>query len=78
MRFVLVPGYTDDFKMIGELSDYLSGFDNIKKIEVLPFHKMGEYKWDILGQDYKLKETQEPDEATIKKVTEILTRSITN
>lgn len=74
IRFVLVPGYTDDFKMIKEMSDYLSGFDNIKKIEVLPFHKMGEYKWDILGRDYKLKETQEPDEATIKTVIEILTR----
>ena len=44
VRYVLVPGFKDGIGEIKLLSDYLRAFDNITKIEVLPFHKSGEYK----------------------------------
>ena len=68
IRYVLVPGLTDNFEYIEKLSDYLSRYSNIKKIEVIPFHKMGEYKWEGLELDYRLKETCEPSPEMIEKV----------
>ena len=72
IRFVLVPGLTDDMASIKELSDYLDGYPNVEKIELLPFHKMGEYKWKELGISYQLANTMEPEHELINKVKEIL------
>lgn len=71
VRFVLVPDLTDDIDEVESLSKYLNGFDNIKKIEVLPFHKLGEYKWSELDLDYQLADTDEPTTEHLKKVTDI-------
>lgn len=53
VRFVMVPGLTDDKEDIQRMADYLSTL-NVQKIEVIPFHKMGEYKWAELGIPYTL------------------------
>lgn len=71
IRYVLVPGLTDNLDAIKELSDHLDQFPNVSKIELLAFHKMGEYKWKELGLDYKLTDTKEPDQELMKKVEEI-------
>lgn len=60
IRYVLVPGLTDQMEHIEALSKHLSQYTNIERIELLPFHKMGEFKWKELGLEYKLKNTQEP------------------
>ncbi len=60
IRYVLVPGLTDQMEHIEGLSKHLSQYSNIDRIELLPFHKMGEYKWKELGLTYKLKDTSEP------------------
>ncbi|MDR2183516.1 MAG: radical SAM protein, partial [Clostridiales bacterium] len=72
IRFVLVPGLTDNFDHIRQMRDYLADFDNIAKIEVLPFHKMGEYKWTDLGIKYELAETQPPDADVLQEARKIL------
>jgi pyruvate formate lyase activating enzyme len=72
IRFVLVPGLTDNFDHIRQMGDYLANFDNITKIEVLPFHKMGEYKWEDLGLKYELTDTQPPDVEILEAVKKIL------
>lgn len=61
VRYVLVPGLSDQPEAIEHLAELLSMYDNIDKIELLPFHKMGEYKWESLGFDYQLKDVDEPD-----------------
>lgn len=71
VRYVLVPGLTDDFEEIEELALFLSKLKNIERIEILPFHKMGEYKWKELGYEYKLKTTKPPSEETIEKAKQI-------
>ena len=68
IRFVLVPGLTDNMEHLEQMRDYLKGFDNIQKIEVLPFHKMGEYKWEDLGINYELKDTLSPTYEDLAKV----------
>ena len=49
----------------------MDNFPNISKIEPLAFHKMGEYKWEELGEDYMLKKTKEPEEDLMEEVKKI-------
>ncbi len=71
IRFVLVPGLTDVEEDVVNLAEFVSGLGNVEKVEVLPFHKMGEYKWQQLGLPYRLGETQPPTPALIEQVIQI-------
>lgn len=75
IRYVLVPGLTDNIESIKELSQYLKSYTNVSKIELLGFHKMGEYKWKALGLDYKLSDTKEPVKELLSQVKSILRES---
>lgn len=57
IRFVLVPHLTDNLDNIQQLADFIATLSNVERLEVLPFHKMGEYKWEQLGLPYALKDT---------------------
>jgi pyruvate formate lyase activating enzyme len=63
LRFVLVPGLTDDPANIGGLADFVATLPNIARVELLPFHQMGRAKWQALGLDYPLQQTPAADEA---------------
>ncbi|MFA5659180.1 MAG: pyruvate formate-lyase-activating protein [Oscillospiraceae bacterium] len=71
IRHVLVPGLTLDFERLERLAKYLTGFSCIEKIELLPFHKMGEFKWEELKFDYKLYDTPVPTEVKVLRAKEI-------
>lgn len=71
LRHVLVPGYTLDQKLLETLADYLSFFSCIELVELLPFHKMGEYKWKELRLPYVLGDTVPPDKQSLKMAREI-------
>jgi len=60
LRFVHVPGYTDDRDAIQKMADYVKKLGNVERVEVLPFHKMGEYKWEAMDMDYELFDIEEP------------------
>lgn len=60
IRHVLVPGITMDDKQLHALGEMLRNYSCIERLELLPFHKMGEFKWDELGLPYTLSETQPP------------------
>lgn len=75
VRYVLVPGLSDNIEAIRNLSLHLGEYPNVTKIELLGFHKMGEYKWKELGLDYKLSDTKEPDRNVLQKVKAILEES---
>jgi len=60
IRFVLVPGLTDNDDDINKMAKFLHGFSCVEKIDVLPFHKAGEYKWVDLNLRYKLANTPSP------------------
>jgi pyruvate formate lyase activating enzyme len=77
IRYVLVPGHTDAPEDIDRLADFVAGLTNVERVEILPFHKMGEDKWERLGRKYQLKDTPVPDEALLERVREQLeSRSI--
>lgn len=60
LRFVLVPGLTDVPDEMARLADYAAGLGVVERVEVLPFHQMGAFKWARLGLDYTLETTQPP------------------
>ena len=59
-------------KNILELLEYLSQMKNVERVEVLPYHSMGEYKWQELGLEYTLKGTAPPDSDRIANAKAIL------
>lgn len=71
IRFVLVPGLTDDPQNITGLADFVAPFNNVERLEVLPFHKMGEYKWQELGFEYLLANTQPPSPEQVQAALDI-------
>ena len=54
IRQVLVPGYTDDEQDLLQLKGFIDSLNTVDKIEVLPYHDMGKYKWEKLGLKYQL------------------------
>ena len=59
LRYVLVPGLTDDPEDIAQIAAFVGGLGNVERVDVLPFHQMGRYKWHRIGLQYAL-ETVEP------------------
>lgn len=71
IRCVLVPNLTDVVEHYEALADYLVTLGNIEKVEVLPFHKMGEDKWEKMGFNYELSETEPPEKELVKQVQDV-------
>ncbi len=58
VRHVVVPNLTDDTEQLEKLADYLTQFSVIKKVELLPYHVMGVSKYEEMGMEYALKDTE--------------------
>ena len=57
VRHVIIPGYTDGEEELAALGRFLKNFDNIEKIETLPYHTLGKAKYEKLGIPYPLGDT---------------------
>ncbi|HTS06778.1 MAG TPA: pyruvate formate-lyase-activating protein [Candidatus Eisenbacteria bacterium] len=67
VRFVLVPTWTDDIEEIRRIAEFAASLGNVERVDVLPFHQMGRFKWEKLGMEYKLKDTQPPSAAVLEE-----------
>lgn len=65
LRFVLVPGLTDDEENIRAVAKIIAGIEPVERVEILPFHQLAAYKYENLGLKYDLKDTPQ---ATSKDV----------
>lgn len=72
IRHVLVPGVTDDDENLHGIRAFLDTLSNVKKVEVLPYHTLGIYKWESLGIPYTLKDVDPPTAESVKRAEEIL------
>lgn len=72
IRHVLVPGYTDDEPSLRALAAFLRTLNNIERIEVLPYHTMGKYKWQKLGIPYRLEGVEPPTQECVERAEQIL------
>ena len=72
IRHVLVPGITDDDTWLRKTRDFILTLKNVKKIEVLPYHSMGAYKWEKLGIPYSLSGVKSPAAERVENARRIL------
>ena len=72
IRQVLIPGYTDDEKDLLQLKDFIDKLKTVDKIEVLPYHDMGKYKWKKLDLIYELENVRAATDEDVKKAKKIL------
>ena len=72
IRQVLVPGITDDKKDLIKLKEFISSLKTVKKVELLPYHNMGKYKWENLGLKYELEDIKPATQKDVKKAKKVL------
>ena len=68
LRYVLVPGLTDDENDIDQLAAFAADLGNVERVDVLPFHQMGRYKWEKLGMEYTLNDVRPPAPEVVERV----------
>ncbi len=71
IRFVLVPGLTDDPRNIAEAAKLAARWSVVQRVEVLPFHQMGRDKWETLGLTYELDDVEPPSADEVKAARDI-------
>lgn len=72
IRYVIVPGWSDDDKSANNLGQFLKDMQNVEKVELLPYHKLGAHKWKALGEKYALEHANPPPREALEKVATIL------
>ena len=68
LRYVLVAGLTDDLEDIAQTASFVASLGNVERVDVLPFHQLGAFKWKQLGIEYKLQDAEPPTKETIERV----------
>jgi pyruvate formate lyase activating enzyme len=71
LRYVVVPGLTDGFDGIAKVAEFAAGLGNVERVDVLPFHQMGKYKWAQLGMQYALADVDPPDMPVLERACEV-------
>lgn len=72
IRYVVVPGLTDQPENAEALAEFLSPMPNVQRIELLPFHQLGAHKWQLMGDQYRLSGIQPPTPSRMRALAEPL------
>jgi len=72
IRHVLVPGWTDDADDLRALGEFIGSLSNVEKLELLPYHRMGVYKWQQLGKAYPLEHCPVPTELEVSRARRLI------
>ncbi|HXY42052.1 MAG TPA: pyruvate formate-lyase-activating protein [Vicinamibacteria bacterium] len=67
VRYVLVPDWTDDPAEVEGVARFAAGLGNVERVDVLPFHQMGRFKWQQLGLEYKLGAMEPPPQGVVER-----------
>ena len=73
IRHVLIPGINDDDESLYKLRAFVDTLSNVERVEILPYHSLGVYKWEQLGIPYALKDVESPTEESVLHARKILT-----
>jgi pyruvate formate lyase activating enzyme len=66
LRYVLVPSLTDKAEDIAQLAGFAANLGNIQRVDILPFHQLGKFKWKELKLQYVLKELEPPSAELVR------------
>lgn len=72
IRQVLIPTITDDTNDLLSLKNFINSLKTVEKVELLPYHSLGKYKWEKLNLDYSLKDIPNCDDELLNKSKKIL------
>jgi pyruvate formate lyase activating enzyme len=67
VRFVLVPGWSDDADDVARIAEFAAGLGNVQRVDVLPFHQMGRFKWKELGLEYEVGDVLPPSPEAVER-----------
>jgi pyruvate formate lyase activating enzyme len=74
LRYVLVPGYTDQLQFLEEWAQHFFRYRNIQQVEILPYHTLGVHKYEQLHEPYHLNQVSPPDLKTIQEAEAIFNK----
>ena len=72
IRHVLVPGLTDDEEGLRRTADFIASLKTVQRVEVLPYHTLGLFKWQKLGIPYPLPDAVPPTAEQVRRAEELL------
>lgn len=72
IRHVLVPGRSDDDEFLVKLDSFIQTLNNVEKVEVLPYHTLGTFKWKELGMEYPLEGVEPPTKERVENAERLL------
>lgn len=72
IRHVLVPGLTDDEEGLRQTGAFIAILPTVQRVEVLPYHTLGLFKWQKLGIPYSLTDAQPPTDEQVRRAEELL------
>lgn len=72
IRQVLIPGYTDDEQDLLKLKEFILTLNTVDKVEILPYHSMGKYKWEKLGFKYEFGDVPDASSQDVERAKKIL------
>ncbi|NVK94869.1 MULTISPECIES: pyruvate formate-lyase-activating protein [Bacteroides] len=78
LRYVLVPGYSDSEEDIRLLGESLAKYQQIQRVEILPYHRLGVHKYEAMGWEYKLKEVKENSPEQLARAEKVFKEYFTN
>lgn len=74
LRYVLVPGWTDQEEYLEAWAKYFAPYKSIKRVEIIPYHKLGVFKYEALGRKYELDDVEPPSEIETAKAEQIFVK----
>ncbi|EIP96984.1 pyruvate formate-lyase 1-activating enzyme [Opitutaceae bacterium TAV1] len=78
LRYVLVPGWTDDPGHLERWACHFAGYKSVQRVEILPYHRLGAHKWEHLGMPCRLGDVQPPTAETRQLAHDIFSRHLAN
>ncbi len=78
LRYVLVPGWTDQEEHLHKWAEYFKDYKSIERIEILPYHTLGVYKYQELGIPYKLDSVKPPSKKQVNQAKQIFSKYLDN
>lgn len=72
IRHVLVPERSDEDVALEKLHEFIEELGNVEKVEVLPYHTLGAYKWKELGYEYPLEGIDPPTKERVEHAKQVL------
>lgn len=72
IRHVLVPGGSDNDERLTKLNEFIKSLKNVDRVQVLPYHNLGIFKWEQLGIEYPLKDVEPPTKERIENANKLL------